>query len=169
MRAGTGTNKSWIEEHASPREDRLYTGGGGSWSLSGDSANAQEQTDDVASGKCNERISFVEPKTWFDAVENNGCVDGVCPVPWETAPIQSYKKPDVVNHPDHYNVGGIECIAAIEAQLTEEEFRGYLKGNIAKYVWREQYKSGTESLKKAQFYLNLLVKFDEEENSKRLS
>jgi len=64
---------------------------------------------------------------------------------------------DPVNHPDHYRQGMIECITAIEAQLTAEEFRGYLKGNVAKYVWRERQKGGGESLRKAQWYLNLLV------------
>jgi len=64
---------------------------------------------------------------------------------------------DNVNHPSHYTEGGIECIEAIEAQLTPEEYRGYLKGNVAKYLWREKYKGGTESLRKAQWYLDRLV------------
>ena len=33
---------------------------------------------------------------------------------------------DLVNHPIHYNNGSIECIEAIEAMLTHEEFVGYL-------------------------------------------
>jgi hypothetical protein len=57
--------------------------------------------------------------------------------------------------------GAIECIEAIEAELTTEEYRGYLKGNIAKYVWRERHKGGTESLKKAQWYLERLIQMDE--------
>ena len=74
-------------------------------------------------------------------------------------------KPDVVNHPPHYiEGGGIECIEAIESQLTLEEFRGYLKGNIAKYLWREKHKGGTESLKKAQWYLDRLIQLDEAQN-----
>ncbi len=65
---------------------------------------------------------------------------------------------DNVNHPEHYTAGeGIECIEAIEAQLTPEEYRGYIKGNVAKYVWREKYKGGNESLRKAQWYLARLV------------
>ena len=63
---------------------------------------------------------------------------------------------DPVNKPDHYRQGMIEAITAIEAQLTAEEFRGYLKGNVAKYIWRERYKGGNESIRKAQYYLNLL-------------
>jgi len=64
---------------------------------------------------------------------------------------------DLVNHPPHYTDGCIECIDAIKAQLTPEEYIGYLKGNIAKYVWRERYKGELESLKKAQWYLNRLI------------
>jgi hypothetical protein len=60
---------------------------------------------------------------------------------------------DPVNHPPHYTDGTIECIDAIQAQLTPEEYRGYLKGSIAKYVWRERHKGGPESLKKASWYL----------------
>ena len=68
---------------------------------------------------------------------------------------------DLVNHPSHYADGGIECIEAIEAALTNEEFRGYCKGNCIKYIWRERHKGGTESLKKARWYLNRLIELDE--------
>ena len=60
---------------------------------------------------------------------------------------------DIVNHPPHYTVGAIECIDAIRAALTEDEFRGYCKGNALKYVWRERHKGQTESLQKAEWYL----------------
>lgn len=85
-------------------------------------------------------------------------------MPWavkETAPVT---KGDNVNHPSHYTDGGIECIEAIEAALTAEEFRGYCKGNLMKYGWRERMKGGTESLKKAQWYLDRLIQFDEAQN-----
>lgn len=81
----------------------------------------------------------------------------MCPVPWATKPYKPDLQPDVVNHPSHYTDGCIECIEAIEAQLTVEEYRGYLKGNIAKYIWRERHKGGTESLMKARFYLDRLI------------
>lgn len=97
----------------------------------------------------------------FAPVDDNGCKDGVCPVPWltkETAPVV---QEDAVNHPSHYTDGGIECIEAIEAALTTEEFRGYCKGNCMKYIWREKHKGGTESLKKARWYLDRLIAMDE--------
>jgi hypothetical protein len=64
---------------------------------------------------------------------------------------------DMVNHPPHYTVGDIECIDAIKAALTEEEFRGYCKGNALKYIWREKHKGGEESMKKAEWHLNKLT------------
>jgi hypothetical protein len=64
---------------------------------------------------------------------------------------------DPVNQPEHYRQGEIECIDAIQAALTAEEFRGYCKGNVLKYVWRERHKGSSESLKKARWYLDRLV------------
>jgi hypothetical protein len=63
---------------------------------------------------------------------------------------------DQIN-PEHYRQGGIECIDAIEAALTPEEFRGYCKGNVLKYVWRERLKGGGVSLAKANWYLRRLL------------
>ena len=65
-----------------------------------------------------------------------------------------------VNHPQHYQSSTIECIDALRAQMTPEEFRGFLKGNVLKYLWRERMKGGTESLEKAQWYLKELVDHD---------
>lgn len=62
---------------------------------------------------------------------------------------------DMVNNPPHYqSESGIECIDAIRAALTPEEFRGYCKGNAIKYVWRERNKGQDESMEKAVWYLN---------------
>lgn len=60
---------------------------------------------------------------------------------------------DEVNNPSHYNKGAIECIDAIEAMLTPEEFVGYLRGNSLKYRWRFRYKNNPVSdLSKASWY-----------------
>lgn len=54
-----------------------------------------------------------------------------------------------VDHPKHYNVGGIEVIDAIEAWKL-----GFNLGNVVKYVARADYKSKPlEDLKKAKWYL----------------
>jgi len=64
---------------------------------------------------------------------------------------------DPVNHPVHYTQGKIECIEAIKAALTPEEFRGFCKGNALKYIWRERHKGNSESLLKAQWYMDKLL------------
>lgn len=63
---------------------------------------------------------------------------------------------DSVDHPQHYTNGEIECKDAIKSALTPEEYRGWIKGNAIKYVWRERYKGGTEDLAKARNFLSWL-------------
>lgn len=63
---------------------------------------------------------------------------------------------DAIN-PAHYQKGGIECIEAIEASMTQEAFKGFLKGNCIKYLYRYENKNGVEDLKKAQWYLLRLI------------
>lgn len=70
---------------------------------------------------------------------------------------------DAVVHPSHYCQGGIECIKAIEASMTPEEFQGYCKGNVIKYCWRFREKNGLEDLKKAQVYLGWMIKSKEKQ------
>ena len=64
---------------------------------------------------------------------------------------------DYVNIPPHYGQGRIECIEYIKDFLSDDEYTGYLRGNIAKYLHRWRYKNGVEDLKKAQWYLEALV------------
>jgi hypothetical protein len=57
---------------------------------------------------------------------------------------------DMVNHPSHYKVGGIETIDFIEAKSL-----GYNLGNVVKYITRADHKGNKlEDLEKAQWYLN---------------
>jgi hypothetical protein len=67
---------------------------------------------------------------------------------------------DNVNNPAHYGKGSIECIDYIEDFLTKEEYIGYLRGNIAKYLHRWRYKNKQEDLLKSQWYLDRLIKLD---------
>ena len=71
-------------------------------------------------------------------------------------------KDDPVNSPSHYNKHNIECVQAIEASMSDEEFQGYLKGNVIKYLWRYKYKGNpVQDLEKAQFYLKRLLEKSE--------
>jgi hypothetical protein len=67
---------------------------------------------------------------------------------------------DDVNNPEHYNKTRKETIETIEDSMLGDEFEGYLKGNILKYVTRYRFKHEEDPLKdlcKARWYLNKLI------------
>lgn len=67
-------------------------------------------------------------------------------------------EPDYVNEPPHYNHGNIECIEYIQDILSEEEYRGYLRGNITKYHHRLMHKgSAKQNAEKMRWYLDRLI------------
>ena len=73
---------------------------------------------------------------------------------------------DVVNSPPHYTAGGIEAIDAIEAALSGEGFRGALKANVLKYMWRYEKKADpVADLRKARWYLDRLIAAQEKISS----
>lgn len=70
---------------------------------------------------------------------------------------------DVVNHPNHYTQGGIECIDAMESAFGAEELAVYCKIAAFKYIWRCEHKNGLEDIKKAAWYLNKHIELMERE------
>lgn len=73
--------------------------------------------------------------------------------------------PDAINsdaiNPSHYTSGSIECIEAIEASMSADEFQGFLKGNCMKYLWRYRQKGGLQDLLKSEWYQTRLIAFVE--------
>ena len=66
---------------------------------------------------------------------------------------------DNVNSPAHYMHGKKETIDVIRDCMENDEYHGYLKGNVLKYVSRYKFKGEPlQDLEKAQWYLNRLVK-----------
>lgn len=64
---------------------------------------------------------------------------------------------DLVNHPPHYMGKSIECIHVIEEALGPEGFKGYLRGNALKYLFRCDKKENMEQdVAKAAWYINRL-------------
>ena len=88
-------------------------------------------------------------------------IDDATPAEWDGISVLT-KKPkqvDPVEKPDHYNKGAVEAIEAIKASMPEHEFRGYLKGNALKYLWRYDYKGKpVEDLRKCRWYIDRLIK-----------
>lgn len=66
---------------------------------------------------------------------------------------------DEVTHPEHYQSGGLEAIDVIRA-FTEDctPLEAFCIGNALKYLCRWKKKNGVEDLKKAQWYINYLIK-----------
>ena len=65
---------------------------------------------------------------------------------------------DNVNKPMHYQGNSnLECIDAIRACLSKEEYEGFLRGNMLKYIWRFRQKGGAESLRKSNWYYKKLM------------
>ena len=69
---------------------------------------------------------------------------------------------DMVNHPPHYQHGGIETFEVIKTMLTREELIGYLKGQILKYRERAMFKGNPEQdYDKARWYYDRLKEVTE--------
>lgn len=58
---------------------------------------------------------------------------------------------------DHYQNMGVQPWDAMQAWMTEEQFEGFLRGNVIKYMARYDSKGGVEDLRKAQHYLGALI------------
>lgn len=68
------------------------------------------------------------------------------------------KRYDDINHPKRYIKGGMECIDAIEAAISNLPGKeGFLVGQIIRYVWRYREKDSLSSLEKAEWYLKRLI------------
>ena len=156
-RQGDGTSDSGTSSGSTAWSDGLHSEHGGSTG-SRSYEWRYRVVDDGGDGSGRADDAGIDEKACFAPIESE-CPGGVCPVPWATS-TADFIELDPVDHPSHYTDGSIECIEAIEAQLSEEEYRGYLKGNIVKYLWREKHKGGIESLKKAEWYLKRLIETD---------
>ena len=146
MRRRNEQNESGTET----RSDGVYSLNGG-WSEARGFSEAENPLNGI-------RLSEFKNEEVNNKMEE--CTDGFCPMPTATTVDHNLHFFDPVEKPVHYAAGSVECIDAIEAQMTPEEFRGYLKGNVVKYLWRERKKGGKESLKKARWYLNKLIDLD---------
>jgi hypothetical protein len=65
--------------------------------------------------------------------------------------------PDMQIGGTHYTDMAIQPWEAMRAWMSEEEFIGYLKGNVIKYLARCESKGGKEDLEKAMHYLDKLI------------
>ena len=141
------------ESGAETRSDGIYSLDGG-WSKARGFSEAENPLNGI-------RLSEFKNEEVNKKMEE--CTDGFCPMPTATTVDHNLHFFDPVEKPVHYAAGSVECIDAIEC-ATGDGFENYLQGNIIKYIWRYNYKNGTEDLKKAQWYLNKLIEVKELNN-----
>jgi hypothetical protein len=58
---------------------------------------------------------------------------------------------------EHYRSKTIQPWDAMESWMTKEQFKGFLWGNVIKYIARWQDKGGVEDLRKARHYMDKLI------------
>ena len=119
-----------------------------------DTLQARPNRITIDASTCEESISM-EVDAGHDPLENHP--DSEPDADQYTVGADTMTEHDTVNAPSHYASGEIECIDAIKASMTAEEFEGYCKGNVQKYMWRWRAKGGVESLRKAEWYLRRLI------------
>lgn len=119
---------------------------------------------DPLSLKCHIRPSYDNFSTHDSSCESFSAKSGEPSQPAEQKMTSKLKKNSLYGKQAtgyrRYRHGSIECIDAIRAALTPEEFRGFCKGNIMKYVWRERHKGGDADLDKARDYVGYAVAGD---------
>lgn len=105
----------------------------------------------------------------LEAIEKSDAKDDCCEKKMEDkAKMEDEVKEDKVNHPRHYDLpGGGQAINVINDMLDDAEIEGYYKGNIIKYIARYKKKGGAESLKKARWYLDILIALKEAQEEMR--
>lgn len=67
---------------------------------------------------------------------------------------------------NHYTSKAVQPWEAMQAWMTQEEFTGFLRGNVIKYIARCNEKGGIEDLKKARHYLDKLIETLTEQQNK---
>ena len=75
---------------------------------------------------------------------------------------EKYPLSDNVTNPSHYINGNIETIDYLKDILSKEQYEGFCRGNVLKYLSRYPHKNGVEDLNKAKTYLEWLIESVEE-------
>ena len=112
-------------------------------------------------------IKYDKQQGYFGSTEiNTISLEDIIDRQWEVEGVselahvlEKMGEPDPVNHPTHYTAGNIEVIDILKDQLTADEFKGFCKGNVLKYVMRSRLKGKEkEDCKKASWYLDRMIK-----------
>lgn len=79
-----------------------------------------------------------------------------------TPPAKNVDSNKLIDKQEHYTNNAIQPIEIMRKNMTTEEYRGFLLGNLIKYPLRYKDKNGLEDLRKALTYLTWLIEDVEE-------
>ncbi len=103
--------------------------------------------------KVTKSIILTSPRTMIsDALEGKGLFYTV----------DKKQQFDEVNKPQHYADRKYEVIDVIEDSVSQTEFKGFLRGNVIKYIMRYDKKGGVQDLEKSNWYLQKLIEVEKE-------
>ena len=68
---------------------------------------------------------------------------------------------------DHYRTKDVQPWTAMESWLSNEQFEGFLRGNVIKYIARYPDKDGLKDVYKAKHYLERLILLIEDNDGNR--
>lgn len=74
-------------------------------------------------------------------------------------------KRDMINHPDHYTDGGIECIDEMIYVFGKEVVMNFCLCNVWKYRYRALAKNGQEDIEKSKWYMKKYLELKEKLDS----
>ena len=69
---------------------------------------------------------------------------------------------NVIDNPEHYCKGNIECIDAMISAFGTESVSNFCLCNAFKYIWRTKAKNGIEDINKANWYLKKYLELQNE-------
>lgn len=103
---------------------------------------------------------YDEPKSWTDTDDIKLYSSGTITTNYLPDLVREvFKMNNDVTRQSHYMNLKIQPLMVMLNDLSNDEFKGYLKGNIIKYVLRAERKNGSEDYAKAAFYAKLLDEF----------
>ena len=72
-------------------------------------------------------------------------------------------EPDLVNHPPHYCVGGLECFDVMKRIFGIAAVKIFCRLNAFKYMFRSENKNGEQDIAKADWYLKKYLELCKEQ------
>ena len=86
-----------------------------------------------------------------NAISHEDAAYDETPLLWESIEVDDVT--DIVNHPNHYTNGGMECIDEMVAVFGKQVVASFCLCNVWKYRYRALSKNGQQDIDKSHWYM----------------